>query len=81
MSQQQAKAVVDKLKTDVAFRAKVMAEADVAERLKIINAAGFNCTVQELKAASQELDDDELNGVAGGWCIVHGISCPELHVG
>lgn len=80
MSQQQANAAIEKLKTDEAFRAKVMAEADVAERLKIINAAGFNCTVQELKAASQELDDDELNAVAGGWCIVHDINCSALHI-
>jgi predicted ribosomally synthesized peptide with nif11-like leader len=66
MSQQQAQACIEKMKVDEAFRAKVMAVEDVAVRVKLINAEGFDCTEEELKAESQRLSDDDLNKVAGG---------------
>lgn len=66
MSQEQAKAALGKMNTDKAFSAKVLAGADMAARLKIINAAGFDCTAEEIKAVSKQLGDDELDKVAGG---------------
>ncbi len=76
MSQEKAKACIEKLKTDEAFRTKVMAVEEMAGRVKLINAEGFDCTAEELKAVSQQLGDDELDAVAGG-C---GINCGWLIV-
>jgi predicted ribosomally synthesized peptide with nif11-like leader len=66
MSQEQAKACFEKMKADEAFRAKVLAVADVAARTQLINAEGFACSAEEIKAVSAELSDHELDGVAGG---------------
>ena len=76
MSVDQAKAFVEKMKSDEAFRAKVMAEEDVEARMALIGAEGFDCSVAEI-GALQELGDAELDGVAGGgscdlascWCL------------
>jgi predicted ribosomally synthesized peptide with nif11-like leader len=65
MSEDQARAFVERMKSDEAFRAKVMAEEDVEARLALIHAEGFDCSVEEI-AALQELDDAELDAVAGG---------------
>jgi len=68
MSEDQAKAFVEKMKSDEAFRAKVMAEEDVEARMALIVAEGFDCSAEEI-GALQELGDAELDGVAGGgWC-------------
>ena len=68
MSEDQAKAFVEKMKSDEAFRAKVMAEEDVEARMALIGAEGFDCSAEEI-GALQELGDAELDGVAGGgWC-------------
>ena len=72
MSVDQAKAFVEKMKSDEAFRAKVMAEEDVEARMALIGAEGFDCSAEEL-GASQELGDAELDGVAGGgWFVQDG---------
>ena len=65
MSEDQAKAFVEKMKSDEAFRARVMAEEDVETRLVLIGAEGFDCSAEEI-GALQELSDAELDGVAGG---------------
>ena len=68
MSVEQAKAFVEKMKSDDAFRDKVMAEEDVEARMELIGAEGFDCSAAEI-GALQELGDAELDGVAGGgWC-------------
>ena len=68
MSEDQAKAFVEKMKSDDAFRDKVMAEEDVEARMALIGAEGFDCSAEEI-GALQELGDAELDGVAGGsWC-------------
>ena len=68
MSEDQAKAFVEKMKSDEAFRAKVMAEEDVEARMALIGAEGFDCSAEEI-GALQELGEAELDGVAGGgWC-------------
>ncbi|TCD47945.1 Nif11-like leader peptide family natural product precursor [Chlorobium sp. N1] len=48
MSREQAKAFVEKMKTDEAFREKIMAIETPEERLKAIRAAGFECTGEEI---------------------------------
>ena len=65
MSVDQAKAFVEKMKSDVAFRARVMAEADLEARMALIVAEGFDCSAEEI-GALQELGDAELDAVAGG---------------
>jgi len=65
MSVDQAKAFVEKMKSDEAFRARVLAEEDVAARMEIIGAAGFDCSAEEI-AALQELGEAELSGAVGG---------------
>ena len=71
MSEDQAKAFVEKMKIDDAFRAKVMAEEGVEARMALIGAEGFDCSAEEI-GALQELGDAELDAVAGGgWCDDH----------
>ena len=68
MSADQAKAFVEKMKSDEAFRTKVMAE-DVATRMALIVAEGFDCSAEEI-GALQELGDAELSGVVGGGSLL-----------
>ena len=68
MSVEQAKAFIEKMKRDEAFRAKVLAEEDVEARMALIGAEGFDCSAAEI-ASLQELGEAELDRVAGGsWC-------------
>lgn len=71
MSREATQAFVEKMKTDAAFRVRVMAVEDVDARTELINAAGFDCGVAKVEALSGELADRELSGVAGG-CQCHG---------
>ena len=65
MSAEQAKAFVEKMKSDEAFRERVMAEEDVEARMALIGAEGFDCSAEEI-AALQELSEAELSGAVGG---------------
>jgi len=65
MSEEQAKAFVEKMRSDDAFRAKVMAEEDVEARMALIGAEGFDCSAEEI-GALQELGEAELGGAVGG---------------
>ena len=74
MSEDQAKAFVEKMKSDEVFRAKVMAEEDAEARMALIGAEGFDCSAEEI-GALQELGDAELSGaVGGGW-----VKCDYYH--
>ena len=65
MSKEAAKAFVEKMKSDEAFRDRMLAEEDVDARMALIGAEGFDCSAEEI-GALQELGDAELDGVAGG---------------
>lgn len=71
MSVEQAKAFIEKLDNDKAFRSRVAkAESDEA-RLELAKAAGFDFTAEDLAAAidefsSEELSEEDLEAVAGG---------------
>ena len=67
MSVDQAKAFVEKMKADEAFRARVMAVEDVDARMALIVAEGFDCSAAEI-GALQKLGDAELSGAVGGGC-------------
>jgi predicted ribosomally synthesized peptide with nif11-like leader len=65
MSAEQAKAFIEKMKSDEAFRARVMAAEDVDARMALITAEGFDCSAAEI-GALQELADLDLSAVVGG---------------
>jgi predicted ribosomally synthesized peptide with nif11-like leader len=67
MSEEAARAFIEKMKSDEAFRARVMAEEDVEARMALIGAEGFDCSAEDI-AALEELGEAELSGVAGGAC-------------
>jgi len=66
MSVEQAKAFIEKMKTDEAFREKIMAIETPEERLKAIGAAGFECTGEEINEAGADLGQAGVS-VVGGW--------------
>ncbi|NTU52273.1 MAG: Nif11-like leader peptide family natural product precursor [Chlorobiaceae bacterium] len=62
MSVEQAKAFIEKMKTDEAFREKVMAIEDTAGRIACIRGEGFECTEEEINEVAQEVRDDSVLG-------------------
>ena len=54
MSVEQAKAFIERLKTDEAFREKVMAIDDAAGRIACIRGEGFECTEEEINEVATE---------------------------
>ena len=77
MSVEQARAFIAKMKSDEAFRNRITAIEDVAERFKLIEDAGFDCSEAEIKEVSGELSDDELDGWAGGFNVSCSIKCDD----
>ena len=69
MSEEQLKAFLDKVKSDTSLREKLKGSSDVDAVVAIAKSAGFVISADEIKtaqSASQELSDEELEGVAGG---------------
>ncbi len=66
MSLDQARAFIEKMKSDETFRNRVMAIEDVVERFNLIKSEGFDCNEAEIKEVAGELNDDELDAAAGG---------------
>jgi predicted ribosomally synthesized peptide with nif11-like leader len=66
MSLDHAKGCLERMKTDDAFRARVLAVEGLAARMQVINAEGFACSAEEIEAASAELNDADLSRIAGG---------------
>lgn len=60
MSQEQAKAFIEKMKSDAAFRERVMAIEEVDARMAFINGEGFSCTVDEIKLVQSTLMDVDM---------------------
>jgi len=80
MSVDQARAFIEKMKTDEAFRNRIVAIEAVDARLAAASDAGFVFTEAEIKEVKSELNDDELDRVAGGmpgiyqlWEMFHAI--------
>ena len=55
MSVDQAKAFIEKMKSDVAFRERLMAIKDLNARMAAANGEGFACTADEIKRVQGEL--------------------------
>jgi len=71
MSFEAARAFIIRMKSNEKFAKKVMACQDVEECEVVVQQAGFNFTVTQLKDAGQSmgLSNDELERVVGG--IIH----------
>ena len=66
MSVEQARKMIERLKTDEAFKARVMAIADLDGWLKLAAAEGFDCTKDELASVASELTESDLGTVCAG---------------
>jgi len=72
MSTESATAVVERIKTDEAFRNEVIAVPDAEARYAFLNEAGFDVSpadkdvlVKGLEQAPTELSDEQLEGASG----------------
>ena len=69
MSEEQLKAFLDKVKSDISLQEKLKAAASPEAAIEIAKAAGFAITaedIQSMQSESLELSDEELDGAAGG---------------
>ena len=66
MSLDHARAFIEKMMSDEAFRIRIIAIEDVDARLAATSDAGFAFTEAELNAVQCELSDEELDRAAGG---------------
>ena len=66
MSLDQARAFIEKMKSDEAFRERIMAMEDVTERFNLIKSEGFDCNEEEVKEVAEELSDEDLDAATGG---------------
>ena len=66
MSEEQLKAFLAKVKAYTSLQEKLKAVGDVDAALAISKEAGFSISADDLKKA-QELSEEELEGVAGGY--------------
>ena len=69
MSLDSAKVFIEKMKSDEAFRNRVMTIKGVDERRQFMSSEGFDFTQDEHMQVSQELSDEQLDAVAGGQTI------------
>ena len=72
MSEEQLKAFIVKAKDDTSIQEKLKAAADANTVAAIAKEAGFSISADDLKNAQStiELSDEELEGVAGGVCVL-----------
>ena len=69
MSEEQLKAFLEKVKGDTTLQEKLKAASDADAVVAIAKEAGFSISADDLKNAQvTELSDEELEGVAGGYC-------------
>ena len=66
MSMEQAKLFMERMAKDEAFRTRIMAVDDVAERMQLVKTEGYDCTSEEIKTMFQELSDAAVEGASGG---------------
>ena len=71
MSIESARAYFERMKTDEEFRNRVLNAETAEARLAIVQSEGFDFTKEEVdEVSSDELTEDELDMVAGGWTPV-----------
>lgn len=77
MSEQAARAFIERMKADGAFREKVLAVDDPDERLALIRAEGYPVTQMEVDAGAGALEDSDIEDVtaAGESCFFAYCAC------
>ena len=65
MSEEQLKAFIAKVQADTSLQEQLKVEG--ADPVALAKAAGFSITKEDLTEHRQNLSDDELEDVAGGW--------------
>jgi len=75
MSVDSAKEFLERVRNDEDFRKSVGEIVTAEERMEFVKGAGFDFTKEEIKSIQDELSDDDLDRVAGGWC---GLSLSEI---
>ena len=68
MSEEQLKAFIEKLQGDNSLQEKLKTAADADAVVEIAKDAGFSISADDLKNAQSEISEEELEGVAGGYC-------------
>ena len=80
MSEEQLKALLEKVKGDISLQEKLNAAADVNAVVAIAKEAGFSISADDLTKAQSELSDQELEGVAGGQPLAGRMLCGKYGV-
>ena len=68
MSIVSAKAFLERVENDEDFRKELVDRTSAEERMKFAKAQGFDFTKEEIDSLKDELSDEDLDAVAGGWC-------------
>ena len=68
MSEEQLKAFLEKVKADTSLQEKLNSASDADAVVAIAKEAGFSISADDLKMAQSEISEEELEGVAGGYC-------------
>ena len=68
MSEEQLKAFLDKVKSDISLQEKLKAAASPEAAIDIAKEAGFAITAEDIQSKTVELSEEDLEGVAGGAC-------------
>ncbi len=66
MGLEDAKLFIEKMKSDEAFRSKIMEVDDIHSRMMRIKELGYDCTLEEIREVSERLSEGDLDKVAGG---------------
>lgn len=67
MSIESAKAFLERMKNDEDFRKSVGEIATAEERMEYVKKAGFDFTMDEIATLKDELSEEELDVVSGGY--------------
>ena len=73
MSLEQLKAFLEKVKGNASLQEQLKAEG--ADVVAIAKAAGFSIATEDLNIHRQNLSDEELEGIAGGYLTGGGCGC------
>ena len=71
MSEEQLKAFLEKVKTDISLQEKLNAAGSNEAAIEIAKDAGFAITSEDIQSMPvKELSDEELETAAGGGCVL-----------
>ena len=68
MSEEQLKAFWEAIQADTVLQQKLQGVTDPDAIVAIAKEAGFSISADELKKTQSEISEDQLEGVAGGFC-------------